>query len=163
MNSDGRPDEQISVSVLKFAKLDKWAGDVKPQQRFKIGEMNCMIKPLIEWYTEKRDGFGYKSGSWRRYEAWVKYLSNTELEIRQTGVDEQKIREIANKLVVNVSIKNIMNNDRLVVKCVKNARKDFLFYNTKFEHVDHYFNSKTPIEITQNEIETMYTELNRNG
>ena len=52
-----------------------------------------------------------------------------------------------------------MNNDRIVEKCIQNARKNFVFYNTKFEHVDHYFNEKIPESITCDKIHDLYNDL----
>ena len=40
--------------------------------------MNCFIKPLIDWYTNKRDSYEFKSASWIRYNKWLNFLIKTE-------------------------------------------------------------------------------------
>ena len=71
-------------------------------------------------------------------------MIKTEIEVRESGITIEIIKEICKKLNANIYIKNILNNERIVEKCTSNARKNFIFYNTKFEHVDEYFNEKLP-------------------
>jgi len=80
--------------------------------------MNCFIEPLIDWYTNRRDSYELKSASWIRYNKWLNYLIKTEAQVRDSGVTLDLIKQICKHLSVNVFIKNLLNNDRIVEKCV---------------------------------------------
>lgn len=80
--------------------------------------MNCFLTPLIDWYTERRDSYEFKSASWIRYNKWLNYLIKLELTARENGVSIELIKEVCQRLSVNVFIKNLLNNDRIVEKCV---------------------------------------------
>lgn len=80
--------------------------------------MNCFIEPLIGWYTDKRDSYELKSASWIRYNKWLNYLIKTEAQVRDEGVTLDLIKQVCKHLSVNIFIKNLLNNDRIIEKCV---------------------------------------------
>jgi hypothetical protein len=71
IGSDGDVENDFTVSVYRQEDMDDWATQTRQQQRFKEGEMNCLIQPLVDWYQEKRDSYELKSASWIRYNKWV--------------------------------------------------------------------------------------------
>jgi hypothetical protein len=50
IGSDGDVENDFTVSVYRQEDMDDWATQSRQQQRFKEGEMNCLIQPLVDWY-----------------------------------------------------------------------------------------------------------------
>jgi len=107
-------------------------------QHFKEGEVNCLLKGIINWATNRLELAKGRTAKFS-YKKMLKNLNNLSTEIGDKGVDEQLISKICNEIQIDISIEYaIPLNDQylLEIKSSKKPLKKFKFRNTKIDHVD---------------------------
>lgn len=138
----------------------------KIQQAFQEGDVNCVIKPMLEWAESCLEKASGRSSKFE-YSKIIRELTDMA-ELFKQGVTEPDLHTICSRIPVDITIVKPLSNETLyTVKCSKKARKHFKFINVRLNHVEQYVNTgivehKTRAELaevkkTLDESNTYYT------
>lgn len=115
-------------------------GNMLWKQSFKEGLSNCLLTPIREWINDKISEAKCNSTMYK-YATKLNDLDKFEKKYFDTGVSEDKIYEICNKLNVGIKIYQPFNpNPVWNIKPIKKPIKTFVYMNTKYNHIDELKN-----------------------
>jgi len=111
----------------------------KIKQYFKEGNVNCLLKPILNW-AENCKVDSKSSSAISRYNAIINRLKKISDEVGNNGVSENEMIRISNDAQIDISIEKaiITGEDKYVVETKSNKKplKRFEMRNTKFNHVE---------------------------
>ena len=106
------------------------------KQSFKDGKTNCLLTPIRDWVNEKIAD-AKTEGTIKKYETKLNHLDKYEKKYYESGVSEDVLTEICNKLNISLKIYQPFNNNAIwSVKPLKKAIKTFVYMNTRYNHID---------------------------
>jgi hypothetical protein len=134
-------DEYSNIKVFIYESKEVKIPVKKLKQFFKDGSINCVLKPIIQWASEKHEEASSKSAK-SRYNTMLKNLEEFKNKIGNDGADENIIQEISDKLQIDISIEKPLvvkeqeNKYVFEAKSNKKPLKHFILRNTRVNHVD---------------------------
>jgi len=158
-------------NVVGFNGFDEWNSrkaiisfdvNVKPQkvaQAFKQGITNCLFTPIIDWAIKKQEN-AKTAKTAANYACRIDNLKRLEERYRESGVNENELQDIANKIQMDLIIDQPFQKEFLVKKCDKKPLTKFRFINTKIDHIDlNEVVSKEPEYVSYEELNDIYNTL----
>ena len=131
----------------------------KIAQAFKQGITNCLFKPMIDWAENKLINSKSESTT-LKYKSKLNVMKKLEKQYHESGVDENKIQEIANKLQVDIHICQPFQKKFIEKKSEKKALTKFNFINSKLNHIDlNEVVNKEPVYVTYEDLVKLYDQL----
>lgn len=169
-------DDDIAIfKIYPDAKLYIYEGEeFSPKQFKKITQVfkdadngKCVFNPIKAWAKEHYDHAIEKKNKDSKYR-YGKVLSGLdELENKYpTGVHQDNIDEVCNKLQIDISIEKPLCDEKFITcKSIKKALKHFRYLNTRLNHVDlnEYVINDKPNIVSRKELIKMKKELTDNG
>ena len=150
----------VGGSTMTLSRF-KRVGGKRAIQNFREGVVNCFMEPIIRSIEERKEG--KTKNTIRVINTILKVAYAFASKYADSGVPEEDILEICQKLKISVYIKNILNGDDAIYNT--KARFHFSFTNTRLNHVEIgqlVMNGK-PQDVTEDQMMNMIDELDRKG
>lgn len=129
-------------------------------QKFATGPKHCVLNPIVEFCDQRMLNVGAKTQEMYKT---LKNKCNRLAVTYESGIPEDKLQSVCDILNVNLTIKDIFNNEFLTVKTIKaKPITTFNYINSKLNHVefDNLINAKTTeVTLTKQELNNLYEKL----
>ncbi len=133
-------------------------------QHFKEGITNCLLLPIRDWATVKlREAVTKPTKS--RYTVILSRINELETTYGNSGIPEDAIPEICNKLQVDINIElPFCENKFIDSQSIKKRLRSFRFMNSRLNHIDlnEITNNDTYEEVTRERLFEIRNELDSN-
>lgn len=145
---------------MHIRPLIKVARKPADQQKFKRGELNCFITPIIndqakrlEVYEQKETikSKTLKNGTVKqikiqnktaiRTRSLIKDLKEFELKVRETGVTIEDIQTVCDMVKASATVYDIMGSEVIRAKYQGKTNYRYEFVNTRTDHVEEFHSS----------------------
>lgn len=152
VNDGKQPQFQAQLLIMTLDKVDK----ADFSQYFMEGVTNCLLKPIKEWAEDCLSDAKSKSAKYN-YKRKIKLCNEYEKEF-VTGVPEDRIAEICNKLqiAIEIDLPSTVNNKTkfIEIRSQKKPLKNFKYINTRLNHIElNEVNSITDfVEVSKKEL-----------
>jgi len=127
-------------------------------QKFAEGVTNCLLTPILSWATN----IDVKSLTAKKRYTKIANDVTEYMNKYTTGIPEDIIPEICNKLQVDITIESPFNTTPLFeCQSTKKRLRKFKFINTRINHVDlnEITICDTPINVTHEELKEIKAKL----
>ena len=143
-----------------FMILGKKAKGKKTKQSFKEGSYNCLLLPIKNFIQEKIETAKAKKTQ-QNYKSRLNKLNALNEKYFNSGVDEDKIHEVANELQVDINISLPFQNNYIMGQSQKKPLRKFNFLNTRLNHVDYDILSHgdNVVEYTNEQLDDLFFKL----
>lgn len=137
-------DEEYNGHKLYILYGEKPQKTTSINQSFKEGSYNCLLQPIKSFVEEKINNSN-TNGTKLKYISKLNKLNKLNDKYYDTGINEDKVTEIANELQIDIYIALPFQNDYIQAKSQKKPLKTFKYTNNKLNHVEldflHYDNN----------------------
>lgn len=138
-------------------------------QNFKIGNYNCLLLPVKNWFNKKVLELEKKDKNPSTKRLIQKYKKNSldadilNKRFYESGVSTENMKIIADKLKINIRVKMPFDEIYDFVK-TNNATKTFTFNNSKLNHLDlnELENNTPPEKVDTVKMLKIYKKLKKN-
>ena len=132
-------------------------------QTFFEGNINCVLKPIIEFFENKYDETENKKTK-QNVKTFLNKANELEQKYHEIGVNQDALQDITNKLQIDIHIELPFQKGYMTSKSNKKPYRTFHYVNTKLNHVD--FNELThtdnEIIVTLVQLKQKQNELDKN-
>ena len=130
-------------------------------QAFKHGITNCLFKPIIQFFQEKKEQSTNKN-TIKEYNRRLNRAIELENEFYEKGVPIHQIQKICDTLQIDIQIDQPFQKRFLNYHSNKKALRTFRFVNTKLNHIDlnEAFN-KEPEYISTEQLQEKFKEYSK--
>lgn len=147
-----------SLVVMQGYAINGDAG----QQSFADGPTNCMLTPIKQWAKDKLNEAKGKS-SRERYVTLGNKIEDL-LKTYSTGVPQDKIKEICNKLNICITVSlPFQKNPYICERPDTKTLTTFKFLNPRHNHVEEIIDLKNEIIVTPVKLGEIIEECQRTG
>jgi hypothetical protein len=148
-------DEYAKGKILIYPESEN-LNPKKVLQYFREGITNCLYTPIINVATKRMEEAKSKSCIYR-YKKLITDCEELQKKQLETGVPEDFLPELANKLQIDIKIKLPLIDRYIEAKSTKKSVMSFVFTNTRLNHVElneiTYDNNY--IEVTKEELSAL--------
>ena len=133
-------------------------------QHFKEGISNCLLLPIRDWANEKLLEAKTKPTK-SRYNVILNRIDELETTYGNSGIPENAIPEICNKLQVDINIELPFCETKFIdAHSIKKRLRSFRFMNSRLNHIDlnEITNNDSYEEVTRERLFEIKTELDIN-
>lgn len=147
-----------SLVVMEGTNINGDAG----MQSFADGPTNCMLTPIKQWAQDKLNEAKGKSTK-ERYVTISNKIDDL-IKTYSTGVPQDKIKEICNKLNISISVSlPFQKNPYICERPDTKTLTSFKFLNPRHNHVDEIIDLKNEIIVTPVKLGEIIEECQRTG
>lgn len=157
--SSGMSIFQDSPDAIVYITKSQTITPQRIHQAFKHGITNCLFKPIIQFFQEKKETSS-SNNTIKEYNRRLNRALELEKQFNETGVPPEKIQEICDTLQIDIQIDQPFQKIYLHYQSNKKALRTFRFINTQLNHIDlnEAFN-KEPEYISTEELQELYKEF----
>ena len=127
------------------------------EQHYLDGKEHCFLYPIIQFASEHMSAAVSKSTK-ERYSTILDKCNRYIIQYEK-GIPESKIQNVINDLHINVDLFDIANKCYKSYKSTQKALTTFKYFNTRFNHLDHYASLNNPVQLTKEQMFNKYKEL----
>lgn len=142
-------DEDDKLFIYEPKDLPRGIDDNRVIQKFRDGVSHCVFQPIKNWINES-----IENGSKNTKKKYIEKM-NLANELEQeyiSGVPEDKLQDVCDKLQIAISIDFPAKIEFLKVVPNKKALKEFKFINTRLNHIDIMVQESKPTVVERETI-----------